>query len=85
MVQREIGDTVESQAAFDRMVSPGEIAALRERVLGRKRKVAGVSEVDSLLACTTHFVVADADGNIVCATQSIRAFILARVSPLPVS
>lgn len=70
MVQREIGDTVESQAAFDRMVSPGEIAALRERVLGRKRKVAGVSEVDSLLACTTHFVVADADGNIVCATQS---------------
>jgi len=70
MVQREIGDTVESQAAFDRMVSPGEIAALRERVLGRKRKVASVSEVDSLLACTTHFVVADADGNIVCATQS---------------
>jgi len=70
MVQREIGDTVESRAAFDRMVSPGEIAAMRERVLGRKRKVASVSEVDSLLACTTHFVVADADGNIVCATQS---------------
>lgn len=70
MVQREIGDSAASRAAFDRMVSPEEIAALRQRALGKKRKVAWVPEPDSLLACTTHFVVVDAEGNVVCATQS---------------
>ncbi len=70
MVQREIGDSPGSRAAFDRMVSPAEIAALRQRALGAKKKVAWVAEPEVLLACTTHFAVVDADGNVVCATQS---------------
>lgn len=69
-VQREIGDSPKSRAAFDRMVSPGEVEALRKRAHGKQRKVARVREIDSLLACTTHFVVVDAAGNVVCATQS---------------
>lgn len=70
MVQQEIGDSPKSRAAFDRMVSPGEVEALRKRAHGKQRKVARVREIDSLLACTTHFVVVDAAGNVVCATQS---------------
>lgn len=69
-VQREIGDSAASRAAFERMVSPEGIEALRQRALGKKRKVAWEPEFDSLLACTTHFAVVDAQGNVVCATQS---------------
>jgi gamma-glutamyltranspeptidase/glutathione hydrolase len=79
-VGRAVGDVPESRFLLEKLLAPDAIAALRERALGAhgtKRKVAawdGGGEdnphYESAQAATTHFVVADRQGNIVCATQS---------------
>lgn len=71
-----VGDVPQSPAAVAELLSPRAIAALREKAgaaAPKPRKTAaldlsGISE--DLAASTTHFVVADRFGNIVCATQS---------------
>ncbi len=77
-VGRTIGDASASRFLFEKLLAPDSIAELRAKAFGpaeAKKKVAGHwDEVplfyESELAATTHFIVADAQGNIVCATQS---------------
>jgi gamma-glutamyltranspeptidase / glutathione hydrolase len=61
------------------MIAPESIAALREQAL-QNTPIAAEQEVvlwlddsftDNAMAATTHFAVADASGNVVCATQSL--------------
>lgn len=76
LVQRSIGDKPEAFFNFEKLVAPDSIQALRAKARAPAepgRKVAfgddsGFS--DSAMAATTHFLVADAAGNIACATQS---------------
>jgi len=80
-VERTVGDVPESRFLVEKVLAPDTISALRARAFGerdvRKRKVAAVEpstllpvEFDGALAATTHFIVVDSEGNIVCATQS---------------
>ena len=76
-VQAAIADVPEAVFNFEKLVAPESIAELRRltaKPAGAEPKVAwfdasGWSE--SAAASTTHFAVADAQGNIVCATQSL--------------
>lgn len=74
-IARTIGDAPESRFLFEKLIAPDSIAAIRARVFPPqpKRKVAAVEELpwhESAMAATTHFIVVDGQGNIVCATQS---------------
>ena len=87
LIQRAIGDKPEARFNFEKLVAPDSIQALRAQARAPAepgRKVAywddsGFS--DSAMAATTHFVVADAAGNIVCATQSLSLHFGAGVVP----
>lgn len=76
-VQAAIADVPEAVFNFEKLVAPDSIAELRRltaKPAGAEPKVAwfdasGWSE--SAAASTTHFAVADAQGNVVCATQSL--------------
>ncbi|MDB6165549.1 MAG: gamma-glutamyltransferase [Lacunisphaera sp.] len=76
LVQRGSGDAPEARFNFEKLVAPDSIEAIRLKVRaaaepGRKVAAWDASGADeSALAATTHFLVADAAGNIVCATQS---------------
>ena len=77
LVARGIADAAESRPAFEKLVSPASIRDLRAKALGPVAPAATRGTVyydgsltESAMAATTHFLVADADGNIVCATQS---------------
>lgn len=79
LVQRAIGDAPEARVAFERLVSSESIRELRTKAFAEASTTrldpAPVFEIDgsyseSLMAATTHFLVADAAGNMVCATQS---------------
>lgn len=72
-ISRTIGDVPDSFGQLQRTLAPASIEALRARATGAKGKLSvldasGYSE--SAMAATTHFIVADREGNIVCATQS---------------
>ncbi|HRE81553.1 MAG TPA: gamma-glutamyltransferase family protein [Opitutaceae bacterium] len=72
-IQRTQADSLESREAFETLVSPESISRIRAKALestAAGRKVAGWSEGESVHASTTHFAVVDAEGNVVCATQS---------------
>lgn len=74
VIQRTVADGPSGRAAFEHLVSPGSVAGMRERLRppaapARAAALDG-SEPDLVQACTTHFAVVDADGNVVCATQS---------------
>ena len=77
-VSRAIGDAPESMFLLEKLLAPDSIAEIRAKAFGseKPRKVAAatVEELplfyESAAAATTHFIVADAHGNIVCATQS---------------
>lgn len=79
-ISRTIGDVPESRFLLEKTLAPDSIAAIRERAFrppGAKKKVAALlspgeesSFYESAMAATTHFIVVDRDGNIVCATQS---------------
>jgi len=76
-VQAAIADVPEAVFNFEKLVAPDSIAELRQLTAvpaTAEPKVAvwddsGWSE--SAAAATTHFAVADAQGNVVCATQSL--------------
>jgi gamma-glutamyltranspeptidase / glutathione hydrolase len=66
----------ESRFLFEKLLAADSIAEIRAKAFGteQKKKVAVLSDepahYESPMAATTHFIVADAEGNIVCATQS---------------
>jgi gamma-glutamyltranspeptidase/glutathione hydrolase len=76
-IVRTIGDAPESRFLFEKLLAPDSIAEIRAKAFGPEaaRKVAA-AEVEmpvfheSAMAATTHFIVVDRQGNIVCATQS---------------
>jgi gamma-glutamyltranspeptidase/glutathione hydrolase len=77
-VSRAIGDAPESMFLLEKLLAPDSIAEIRAKAFesGKPRKVAAATMegfpvfYESAAAATTHFIVADAQGNIVCATQS---------------
>ena len=74
-INRAIGDQPESRFLFEKLLAPDAIAELREKAFGvqaAKKKVAVADSefYESAMAATTHFIVVDSAGNIVCATQS---------------
>jgi gamma-glutamyltranspeptidase/glutathione hydrolase len=72
----KVGDVPGSSAAVTELLAPAAIAALREKAGAagpRTRKTAALDlsgGSDDVAASTTHFLVADRFGNVVCATQS---------------
>ena len=87
LVQRSIGDAPEAWFNFEKLVAPDSIQAIRAKIRAPAEpglKVAGWDDSGfsaSAMAATTHFVVADAAGNIVCATQSLSLHFGAGVVP----
>jgi gamma-glutamyltranspeptidase/glutathione hydrolase len=75
-VQSGIGDAPAAVFNFEKLVAPDSIATIRAKARATPPPAvkaawwddSGASE--SAMAATTHFLVADAAGNIVCATQS---------------
>jgi len=89
-IARTIGDAPESRFRFEKLIAPDSIAEIRAKAFGppaAKKKVAlaPVEELprhyESAMAATTHFIVVDAQGNIVCATQSQSLHFGAAVVP----
>jgi gamma-glutamyltranspeptidase/glutathione hydrolase len=85
---RIVGDTPASRNNFEQLVSPASIRALRRKArppLLTAPAVSGSlldeSEAESEMAATTHFIVVDLHGNIVCATQSLGVHFGAGVVP----
>jgi gamma-glutamyltranspeptidase/glutathione hydrolase len=76
LVQRAIADVPEAPFNYEKLVASDSILAIRAKVRAADTPVKKVAWLDdsgsseSLAAATTHFAVADAQGNIVCATQS---------------
>jgi gamma-glutamyltranspeptidase/glutathione hydrolase len=75
LVQRGIGDAPEARFNFEKIVAPDSIQAIRAKARATTPlpKVAWCDNSGSsasAMAATTHFLVADAAGNIVCVTQS---------------
>ncbi len=76
LVQRGFADVPEAPFNFEKLVAPDSIAAIRARIRAADTPVKKVAWLDDsgwsedAAAATTHFLVADAAGNIVCATQS---------------
>ena len=82
-VSRGIGDVEGARIFFEKLVGPDSINAIRDEATGRARALSATSITEppavfgeepmfheDLAAATTHWLVADAAGNIVCATQS---------------
>jgi gamma-glutamyltranspeptidase/glutathione hydrolase len=77
-IGRVIGDVPESRFRFEKLLAPDSISELRTKAFGPElqRKVAAAEfeewppHYESAMAATTHFIVVDRQGNIVCATQS---------------
>jgi gamma-glutamyltranspeptidase/glutathione hydrolase len=75
-VFRDIADAPQSRFNFEKLVAPDSIAALRAEIRASHLAAPKAAWLDDsgfsreLAAATTHFAVADAEGNIVCATQS---------------
>lgn len=83
---RLIGDAPESRFNFERLVAPDAIRALRARAftgVPAQPAAAGLeeSEAESVMAATTHFLIVDRHGNVVCATQSLSVHFGAGVVP----
>ena len=76
LVQRGIADAPEAVFNYEKLVAPDSIAAIRAKIRAAEapaKKVAWLDDSGSsedVAAATTHFIVADSAGNIVCATQS---------------
>jgi len=76
LVQRGIADVPEAAFNFEKMVAPDSVRAIWDKARAGAEPVHDVGAIDdsggpaSAMAATTHFLVADAQGNLVCATQS---------------
>ncbi len=77
-VSRTVADVPESRALVEKLLGPDSIATIRAKAFsaaGEAGKVTTLFAPDSPFyespeAATTHFIVVDGAGNIVCATQS---------------
>ena len=84
---RVVGDTLESRSNFERLVSPAYIRGLRRKSRAPLPAVLPAAarqyepEDESAMAATTHFIVVDQHGNVVCATQSLSVHFGAGVVP----
>jgi gamma-glutamyltranspeptidase/glutathione hydrolase len=81
-----IGDVPEARFEFERFIAPDAIRAMREKALApaaalKTGWLAPAADYESAVAATTHFIVVDAGGNIVCATQSLGVHFGAGVVP----
>lgn len=75
LVSAAVGDDESSHFRVARLLAPDSISELRRKSgepTAAPRKAAWLDEPfsESLMAATTHFAVVDAQGNVVCATQS---------------
>ena len=78
LIARTVGDAPQSRLLFEKLIAPDSIADIRAKAFGppeAKKKVAMLDAelppfYESPMAATTHFIVVDREGNIVCATQS---------------
>ena len=76
LVAQSVGDAPRSRALVEQLLGADSIRDIRAKALSAKPT--GVTAVfpednpfhESVMAATTHFLVADSAGNIVCATQS---------------
>lgn len=85
---RLFGDATDTRTNFERLVAPASIRALRKKALTHAplqptpaAAVLDGSFSESAMAATTHFIVVDLHGNIVCATQSLSVHFGAGVVP----
>ncbi|MES2692528.1 MAG: gamma-glutamyltransferase family protein [Verrucomicrobiota bacterium] len=76
-VSRTVADVPQSRALFEKLIAAESIADIRKKAFAPqepdpKKKMAMAEEAfyENPMAATTHFLVADRHGNIVCATQS---------------
>jgi gamma-glutamyltranspeptidase/glutathione hydrolase len=77
-ITRAVGDVEESRFLVEKLLAPESIAEIRAKAFAAEaqRKVAQIdyeelpAHYESAMAATTHFIVVDRHGNIVCATQS---------------
>ncbi|MEO6873225.1 MAG: gamma-glutamyltransferase [Opitutaceae bacterium] len=83
-----VGDTADSRAKFDRLMAPASIRNLRKKSEARlplESTPTAVTRDGSSLEreapATTHFIVVDIHGNVVCATQSLSVHFGAGVVP----
>jgi gamma-glutamyltranspeptidase/glutathione hydrolase len=80
-----IGDTADARARFERLVTPAAIQELRAAAAAPRVEKAAAWRDDpfyeSAMAATTHFIVVDDRGDIVCATQSLSVHFGAGVVP----
>lgn len=77
---RMIGDVPASRFYFEKLIAPDSIEALRARAAlpsAARTEAADLDDADAApesrraVGATTHFIVVDRQGNIVCATQSL--------------
>lgn len=76
LVSQSVGDAPKSHGLVEQLLAPDSVRDIRAKAFAAKP--AGVTAVfpddnpfhESPMAATTHFLVADSAGNIVCATQS---------------
>jgi gamma-glutamyltranspeptidase/glutathione hydrolase len=87
-VERDVIEATDVAAGFARLISPESVKAMRLQVAQESAVLPKAAEwktrtEDSAyaLAATTHFIVVDARGNIVCATQSLSVHFGAGVVP----
>ncbi len=83
---RLIGDAPEARFNFERLVAPEAIRALRAKAFADAPALPAAamldeSDAESAVAATTHFIVVDGRGNVVCATQSLSVHFGAGVVP----
>jgi gamma-glutamyltranspeptidase/glutathione hydrolase len=87
LVLRNVVDAPDARAGFERLVSPASIDSIRAQIRAATpasvKKAAEFSAAAPALelAATTHFIVVDANGDIVCATQSLSVHFGAGVVP----
>lgn len=72
LVQNQIADSMGARFSFQQLVSQRNVEALRRQLATPSSTVTAlVEEPEFAFASTTHFVIADAEGNVVSATQSL--------------
>ena len=85
-VHQLIGDVPQARSNFEKLIAPDSIRAIRVKAAAPaapSEKAAWLDEplYENAMAATTHFIVVDARGNIVCATQSLSVHFGAGVVP----
>jgi gamma-glutamyltranspeptidase/glutathione hydrolase len=73
IVRAEVGDAPGSRERVDALLSPVSIDSIRTRAFGEPAELVAAdgAREDASHDATTHFIVVDRAGNVVCATQSL--------------